>query len=270
MSRRQTVLACLVTTSLITFLTLVTATPAHASSTYADTDYLALGDSYSAGVGAPGQSGLCLVGTNGYPAQWARKNDPNSYRNVACIGATTTDVRTFQVPYLSSHTDLVTVTIGGNDVGFAPIAATCTIGTYNTCAAALTVARDYTESAMPARLDTTYQAIRRKAPNAQIVVLSYPILFDTASENCGIGGMSLAKRQIINVAVEDLDDLIAERAKAAGVTFTDARPIFAGHGICSSSSWINPVTVIPPTNSFHPNQNGYTYGYLPAMSSALD
>lgn len=267
MSRRLTVLACLVTTSL---LTLVTATPAHAATSYADTDYVALGDSYSAGVGAPGQSGICLRGTNGYPAQWARKNSPKTYQNVACSGATTTDVLNFQVPYLSSKTDLVTVTIGGNDVGFAPVVVTCTIGTYNACAAALKIAHDYTESAMPARLDNTYKAIRQKAPNAQIVVLSYPILFDTVADNCGVGGMSLAKRQIINVANEDLDNLIAERARAAGATFADARPTFAGHGICSTAPWINPLTVIPPTDSFHPNQNGYTYGYLPAMSSALN
>src|SRR4051812_37190715 len=111
MSRRLTVLACLVTTSL---LTLVTATPAHAAASNADTDYVALGDSYSSGVGAPGQSGLCLRGSNGYPAQWAKKNSPKTYKNGACSGATTTDVRNLQLGYLSSKTDLVSITIGGN------------------------------------------------------------------------------------------------------------------------------------------------------------
>ncbi len=64
MSRLHHVLGCLVTSSL---LTLGVAAPAAAASAYADTDYVALGDSYSSGVGAPGQIGLCLRSPNGYP-----------------------------------------------------------------------------------------------------------------------------------------------------------------------------------------------------------
>ena len=267
MSRRFTVLACLVTTSL---LALITASPAHAASSYGDTDYVALGDSYSAGVGAPGQSGLCLRGTNGYPAQWARNNSPKTYVNAACSGATTTDVINYQVSSLNSGTDLVTLTIGGNDVGFAPVIVTCAFGTYNACAAAISVAHDYTVDYMTGKLDNAYSAIKRKAPNAQVLVLSYPILFDTASENCGPGGMSLAKRKILNGANHDLNDLIKERAAAAGIGFADAEVAFKGHGICSATSWINNLTVVPPTDSFHPTKDGYTYGYVPAMSAALN
>ena len=54
MSRRTTVLACLVTSSLLA--TIVTATPAAAAAS--TVDYVAMGDSYSSGVGAPGQVGL--------------------------------------------------------------------------------------------------------------------------------------------------------------------------------------------------------------------
>jgi lysophospholipase L1-like esterase len=267
MSRRPTVLACLV---ISTLLTLVTATPAQAATSYADTDYVALGDSYSSGVGAPGQSGLCLRGSSGYPAQWAKKNHPASYTNVACLGATTTDVRNYQVPYLSKETDLVTITIGGNDVGFAPVVITCTVGTYDVCATAVQTAHDYTDDVLPAKLDKTYAAIRKAAPNAEVVVLGYPILFDTTSADCGIGGMSLARRQLIDAGDEDLNDLIRDRAKAAGFTFADVRDNFARHGICSSDPWLDGLTVIPPTDSFHPNQTGYTYGYLPALTGALD
>ena len=266
MSSRHTVLACLVTTSLLT----LAATPAHASTGYADTDYVALGDSYSSGVGAPGQSGLCLRGSNGYPAQWAEQNDPKTYKNVACSGATTDDVRRQQVPSLTASTDLVTITIGGNDVGFAPVVITCTISSYDVCAARVQEARDYTEEAMAPKLDATYQAIRAKAPTAEVVVLSYPILFDTTSAGCGAGGMSLAKRQVINAGNEELDDLIRERAQAAGFTYAEARDTFAGHGICAAAPWINGLTVIPPTDSFHPNKSGYTYGYLPALTTALN
>jgi len=122
---------------------------------------------------------------------------------------------------------------------------------------------------LPDKLDATYRAIRQHAPEAQVVVLSYPILFDTTSTYCGIGGMSIAKRRSLNSGAQDLDELIKDRAQAAGFLFADVRDNFAGHGICAASPWINGLTVIPPTDSFHPTANGYTYGYLPAMNSAL-
>src|SRR5689334_15465308 len=116
MSRRTTVLACLVISSL---LTLLAATPA-AAAARAEWDYVALGDSYSSGVGASGQTGLCLRSANGYPGLWRAAHDPASYRTNACGGATTADLRSYQLSGLSGSTDLVTLTIGGNDVGFAP------------------------------------------------------------------------------------------------------------------------------------------------------
>jgi lysophospholipase L1-like esterase len=266
MSRRTTVLACLVTSTL---LTLLVATPAQAATSYSTTDYVALGDSYSSGVGAPGQSGLCLRGSSGYPAQWTRLNSPASYRNVACAGAVTRDVQLLQVPYLSSRTDLVSITIGGNDAGFAPAVISCTVSSDAGCASVVATAHDYVQDVLPAKLDATYRAIRQHAPNAEVVVLSYPILFDTTSANCGVGGMSLAKRRSLDSGAQDLDDLIKDRAEAAGFRFADVRSAFAGHGICAASPWINGLTVVPPTNSFHPNTAGYTYGYLPALSAAI-
>jgi len=261
MNRRLTVL---VATSL---LTLATAAPASAATSYADTDYVALGDSYSAGVGAPGQSGACQVGTNGYPALWAAQNSPKSYLNVACGGAITDDVLNNQVSQLDSSTDLATITIGGNDIGFTTVLSTCMISTYNGCAAAVQAARDSEAVVLP-KLDVTYQAIRAHAPNATVVVLAYPILFDTTSSSCGVGGMSLAKRKLINDGDDELNDLIRDHATAAGFVFADARVTFAGHGICASAPWINGLTV-PTTDSFHPNKNGYQYGYLPALDAAL-
>jgi lysophospholipase L1-like esterase len=267
MSRRSIVLACLVTSTL---LTLFIASPAEAATSFSDTDYVALGDSYSSGVGAPGQSGLCLRGSSGYPAQWARNNDPASFRNVACVGATTDDVNRYQVPYLSEGTDLISITIGGNDAGFATTMITCTLSTDAGCAAVVDSARDYVANVLPGKLDATYRAIRQHAPKALVVVLSYPLLFDTTSTNCGFGGMSLAKRRSLNAGAQDLDELLKDRTEAAGFRFADVRDNFAGHGICADSPWINCLTVIPPTDSFHPTANGYTYGYLPAMSGAIN
>ena len=264
MSRRPTVLACLVTSSL---LTLVAATPAAAAQS--SVDYVAMGDSYSAGVGAPGQSGLCLRSSRSYTAQWAERNDPASFRTVACGGAKTGDVRTWQVPFLSKRTDLVTITIGGNDAGFADTVISCTLGSEAACAGKVDSARDYIDETLPGLLDRTYRAIRAKAPHARVVVLGYPRLFDETNPYCGIGGLSLAKRRVLNDGADDLAAVIGERARAAGFTWVDVRDRFDGHGACAASPWINGLTILPPTDSFHPNTDGYTDGYLPALTAAL-
>ncbi|AGZ44739.1 SGNH/GDSL hydrolase family protein [Actinoplanes friuliensis] len=267
MSRRTTVLACLVTSTL---LTLVAATPAAAAAPRSEWDYVALGDSYSSGVGTSGQTGLCLRSANGYPGLWDKANDPKTFRSVACSGATTSSLRSSQLSALGTGTDLVTLTIGGNDVGFASTVITCTLVSDSACAAKVEEARDILENELPAKLDATYADIKRKAPNAKVVVLGYPILFDEKNAYCGVGGMSIPKRKAINAGNAELNDLLAARSQAAGLIWSDVEDEFAGHGICASSPWLNNLTVVPPQNSFHPNSSGYKNGYLPALSGSLD
>jgi len=266
MGRRLSLLGCLVTPSL---LALAVAAPATAASGFAGTDYVAMGDSYTSGVGAPGQSVLCLRSPNGYPGQWASRNKPRSFTDLSCAGAKTGDVRTYQVPFLSSGADLITITIGGNDAGFAPVVLGCQVASDAACADTVADARAEITAVLPGRLDATYAAIRARAPRAKVVVLGYPRLFDTSSASCGIAGMSLAKRRTLNQGADDLNDVIEARARAAGFTFSDVRDEFAGHGICAPSPYLNGLTAIPPQNSFHPNRSGYRYGYLPAMAGAL-
>jgi lysophospholipase L1-like esterase len=260
MGRRLTFLGCLVTT---TMLCLGVAGPAAAASS--DVDYVALGDSYSSGVGAPGQRGLCLQSPNGYPGQFADRAEPKTFTNLSCGGAVTGDVRNLQVPFLSSSADLISITIGGNDAGFAPTVLGCQFSSDAACAQKVAQARDDIEATLPAELDATYQAIRAKASEATVVVLGYPLLFDTSSASCGLAGMSLAKRRSLNSGADALDNVIRDSAKAAGFVFEDVRDEFAGHGICAATPYLNGLTVLPPQNSFHPNQAGDTHGYLPAL-----
>ncbi|MCU7725140.1 SGNH/GDSL hydrolase family protein [Actinoplanes sp. KI2] len=263
MSRPHLVLGCLVTGSL---LALGVAAPAAAASSV---DYVALGDSYSSGVGAPGQVGTCLRSPNGYPSQWASRNSPKSFTNLTCSGAETSDVLASQAPNIPSGTDLVSITIGGNDAGFASTVLTCQFSSDASCAKTVADAEASISATLGGKLDNTYAAIKAKAPSAQVVVLDYPLLFDTTSSSCGLTGMSLAKRKSLNGGAQVLDDLIKQHAQAAGFTFSDVRDEFAGHGICASSPYLNGLTLAPAQNSFHPNQNGYTYGYLPAFSGAV-
>jgi lysophospholipase L1-like esterase len=266
MSRRTTVLACLVISSL---LTLVVATPASAAVSRSTVDYVAMGDSFTAGVGAPGQVGLCLQSANSYAGLWAKKNKPASFYSLACVGAVTRDVQLLQVPLLSSRTDLITISVGGNDAGFVPAVISCTLGSESTCAETVQGARATISGTLPAALDRTYRMIKSKAPKAKVYVMGYPRLFDETDPNCGIAGLTIPKRRLLNDGADDLSGIIAARAAAAGFTYVDVRETFQGHGACTSTPWINPLTVIPPQNSFHPNTGGYA-GYLSAFAAALN
>jgi lysophospholipase L1-like esterase len=252
------VLATLVTS---TVLSLAIAAPAQAASI----DYVALGDSYSSGVGAPGQSGSCLRSNHSYAAQWASRNSPASFQFLACSGAKTDDVLKNQVPAIRAGADLVSITIGGNDAGFAPTIVTCLTSSDSACANKVAQGKAYVANTLPGKLDATYQAIRAKAPDARVVVLSYPLIFSTSSVICE---MSIAKRRSINSGAEVLDAMIKQRAEAAGFVYSDVRDEFSGHGVCSSRPYLNGLTLVPPQNSYHPNSSGYTNGYLPALTEA--
>lgn len=252
-------LAALVAPALLAALTATSA--AEASSV----DYVALGDSYAAGTGATGMTGICFRSPNGYPGLWAAANDPATYRSVACSGATTADVRNLQVHALSRRTDLVTLTIGGNDAGFVSTVVTCMLGTDATCRQAADAARAFIRDDLPARLDATYAEIARRAPHADVVVLTYPRLYDTAASSCT---MSIAKRRALNAGADQLATVIRARAARAGFRYADVRGAFDGHGICGKATWINPPAVLSPVASFHPNAAGYARGYLPALAGA--
>jgi lysophospholipase L1-like esterase len=226
-------------------------------------DYVALGDSYSSGVGTPGASGPCLRSPQGYPQLWVDTHEVSSFANASCSGAETEDVRADQVSSLSSATDQVTITIGGNDVGFADTMIICTLGTTASCLAAVDRAREQAKTTLPGDLDATYADIRDRAPDAAVYVLGYPRLFE---EGTCPAGLSLAKRQAINDAADELSDIIAGRADAAGFSYVDVRGQFAGHGVCSATPWINAFSL--SVRAYHPNAAGYRNGYLPALTAA--
>jgi lysophospholipase L1-like esterase len=186
-----------------------------------------------------------------------------SFVFAACSGATTNDVRDNQLGGLSSATTLVTITVGGNDVGFVDVVSTCIVGTDRACRWAVNGATWYASYILPSKLDSTYAAIRGRAPAATVVVLGYPRLFELTA-TCPVFGLDLAKRTMLNNAANTLDAVIAGRAAAAGDTFVDVRGVFSGHGICGSAPWVNPTT-FPISDSYHPTASGYRYGYLPAL-----
>ncbi|MEH0934901.1 SGNH/GDSL hydrolase family protein [Micromonospora psammae] len=232
----------------------------------ATVNYVALGDSYSSGVGAgPYDWSGCFRSQKSYAPLWAAANAVTSFTFPACGGAVTADVINSQVNSLRTSTTLVTVTIGGNDAGFADVITSCRFGSTSTCTNAVNDAKAFATSTLPGRLDATYSAIRSRAPNARLIVLGYPRLFET--NYCGLLAMSTYKRTILNEAADLLATVTADRARAAGATFADTRSWFAGHGVCAADPWIRDVSGV--IEAYHPDADGYRYGYLPALNAAL-
>ncbi len=158
-----------------------TGIPAHAAS---PVNYVALGDSYSSGVGAGSESGSCGQSPNAYPALWATANAPAAFTFAACSGATTSDVISSQLSSLSASTTLVSITIGGNDAGFSSIMETCVLESTSSCESAVSAAEQYANNTLPGQLNTMLADIRSDAPSAQIIVLDYPDFYDLSVSIC--------------------------------------------------------------------------------------
>jgi lysophospholipase L1-like esterase len=246
---------------------LVTASSAHAA---APVNYVALGDSYSSGLGAGdyiSSSGSCDRSTKAYPEQWAGANSPASFVSVACSGATTADVLASQVSALSASTTLVSITIGGNDAGFSNVMETCVLASTSTCVNAVKTAETFVANQLPARLDSTLQSIAADAPNAKVVVLGYPDLYDLSKSGSCIG-LSTQDRTALNQGADDLDNALQAAALANHDTFADVRGRFSGHEICDSGSWLHSVDIFAISSSYHPTAAGQELGYLPVFTGA--
>ncbi|MFC8076559.1 SGNH/GDSL hydrolase family protein [Streptomyces sp. NPDC057307] len=232
-------------------------------------DYVALGDSYSSGLGAgpyDSASGNCKRSNKAYPSLWAAANAPSSFAFTACSGARTGDVTGSQLGPVNSGTDLVSITVGGNDAGFADVMTTCVLQSEASCVARVNTARAYVDNTLPGQLDTVYNAISAKAPAAEVVVIGYPRFYQL-NGTCVVG-LTERERSAINGAADHLNTLLAKRAADHGYRFADVTGPFTGHEICSPSTWLHSVT-FPIGESYHPTAQGQSGGYLPAFSSAV-
>lgn len=231
-------------------------------------NYVALGDSYASGVGSGSyttESGSCLRSTKAYPQLWTNAHAPSSFKFVACSGARTTDVNANQISALSSSTTLVSITIGGNDVGFAQVMLDCVLYGTDTCVADVNAAEDTARNQLPGWLDTTYNAIQSRSPSAKVVVVDYPRFYHDLWYCIGLSSTS---RKKINEGADVLDGVIQQAATRHGFYFADVRSLFAnGHEICDSSSWLHSVDWSNIVQSYHPTASGQSGGYLPPFSA---
>ena len=232
-------------------------------------DYVALGDSYSAGVGAGNYLDTeCYRSRDGgYPQVWAASRPAGTLGKVTdntCGGAVIHEVRTTQLRQLDDNTGWVTLTVGGNDAGWSRTLQQCLLGDDSTCRSATQSAVGAAEATLPEQLDGLYAAIKERAPNAKVFVLGYPHL--VASGNAKCESLSAGRREALNQGADELDEMIKARVAAAGFTFVDVRDTFKGHEVCTATPWIHALRD-EMAESFHPTAEGHK-AYATALTAA--
>ena len=269
-----------------------------------DSRYVALGDSFQSGEGAPAyEPGTDVPGVNICHRSW----DAYAHRLhqdvpevggrltfVACSGAVIEDMydadgganrppwnEGAQMERLGGDVSLVTLGIGGNDMQFSKTLETC----ISRWLAQKLGARPCSETQDPifdellrslsvrqageelSRLQATYEDIRKRAPKARVLVLGYPRFFTPlGQEGCGL---TRAVDQLwINEKIRLFNERIAENVEAAGMEFVDTYTVGQGHELCSGAQEFMNRFVPPPDlmHSYHPNNFGH--GLLAARVTA--
>ena len=232
--------------------------------------YVALGDSYASGTGtrsyiSDGTS--CQRSTQAYPSLIAAGSGyALNFR--ACSGATVTDVTNTQLSALTSATNYVSISVGGNDAGFAEVLTECAQpGWMSNCNGAIDTAQSFINSTLPSRLNTLYAGIRGRSPSARVVVVGYPRIFN--GEDCNaFTWFSPAEESRLNQTADLLNSRLASAASAAGFSFANPTSSFVGHAVCDADEWINGLSN-PISESYHPKATGHAGGYTPTVSPLL-
>jgi lysophospholipase L1-like esterase len=256
--------------------------------------YYALGDSYSAGEGAPPYTNqTCHHSNNTYSFllndETPRPFDMPTPDLIACSSATTGSIDQTaqqgtpgtQLQQLKSQPQgdvLVTLTIGGNDIGFSSVLKSCILSFHSCTSMQASVSQKIT--ALEPRLVQVYKEIRQASPAADIVVLGYPLLVaDPAHADCHNPimhvGLSAAEMTMIRTLAHQLNTVIAQAAAQAGVVSatSEVESAFAGHEMCApleSNEWINEITGLNDNlaGTAHPELAGYE-AYASVVDQAL-
>lgn len=275
-------------------------------------EYVAMGDSFSSGEGVEPFNPSTDKGpvsiwdetienrchrsiADAYPSLLMNASSSNLDLTdfVACSGARTSNVLTSkggsggwgepaQVDALSASTDVVTITIGGNDVKFADFAKRC-LSPVNTVFLN-EVCDEHTDiydevvglilDELPAKLVSVYDAILIKAPNAEIYVGGYPLISpyksisDPFDNQCGglydeypnTWGDARAAYEVTNLLNDTIKDAVEytninrERVRLHFVDMSTGA--FLGHDACSDESYFNGIDIVNPEYSIHPNYDG--------------
>lgn len=250
--------------------------------------YTALGDSYAAGPLIPNQSLNplgCLRSDHNY-AHLTASAKGLTLTDVSCSGATTNDMTAAQnvepgpnppqFNGLAAGTDVVSLTIGGNDIGFTEILENCI--TYNPFSTPCKNQYDSgghdqlaerIENAAP-KVGAVLQGIHERSPNARVFVVNYPDILPTGSGCWPTVPLSFGDVPYLHATEERLDSMLASEAAAHGATVVDWYSASIGHDACKGSStrWVEPLIPGELSAPVHPNKAGMA-GAAAALEAAI-
>jgi lysophospholipase L1-like esterase len=275
--------------------------------------YAALGDSYSSGEGlifyhpdSDTEENRCHRSNGAYPnlvtgsdssIPLAQRNgvDPSvNFQFIACSGAETENISSGGPPKwteeaqldqdaVTSDTDLVTITIGGNDAEFRDVLKWCSLKVIDCLSPDFRPFENRPLSewlidkinSLETDLTQTFSDIRTAAPNAIVAALGYPRLFSNtaAEQNCfGLQNpfldYSSEEQDYLNNRAVQLGEVMDASATAAGVPYLGVVERFTNHEVCGDGGeWINGPS-LPLDRSFHPNYQGHV-AYASAVNEYL-
>ncbi len=229
--------------------------------------YVALGSSFAAGLGLgarePGSPFVCMRSTNGYPHQLARLTGL-SLVDMSCSGSTTEHIlkggQVFlgpQIDAVGADTRLVTITSGGNDVGYIGDLTLASGGAGALGKLLLSEPKPVAErnfGLVTENMIKIVQAVRARAPKAVIALVSYPNLLpeNASCKELGFDAAVADRGRQVAARLHEATKLAAEQS---GAIFVDMAGASAGHDICSAAPWVNGAA--PGSGApFHPNQAG--------------
>ncbi len=215
--------------------------------------YVALGDSFTAApyVPLPDPANGCSRSTNNYPRLLARDLGIEDLEDRSCTGAQTVDLyglrqetgRGRSVPpqfsALTPETDLVTVGIGANNDRLYARVATA-------CRRSRTVCRLHDQRGLLAQivgrvrpeLAFTLREVRRDAPRARVLLVTYPRLLPERGSCRLLPRMRSADRATFRDLWARLHEAMVGAAADAGVEVVDAYRASVGHDVCSPDPWV--------------------------------
>ncbi|MQA10129.1 MAG: SGNH/GDSL hydrolase family protein [Pseudonocardiaceae bacterium] len=285
--RFRTVLTVLITTpALAAGLAPVAATPAAATSTAATpgpafSTYAALGDSFTAGplvpVTRPDPAG-CGRSTGNYPSRLAHRLGVRSFTDISCSGASTRNMRASQDVLLGPNpaqftalrpeTDLVTVSIGGNDYDvFRTVTDTCVAvadddPSGSPCADHFTSGGvDTIGQLLPAiqhNVRVMLGELKRRVPRATVLLIGYPRLVPPEG-TCEDVPFAAGDYPWVDSFERAVNDVLAAAAEQAGASYVDTYRPSLGHDACAprDRQWINGKRTRPlEAAPYHPTPRG--------------
>ena len=240
-------------------------------------DYVALGDSFTAGPGILPYEGSptgCHRSTKNFAKVATPKIKVNQLRDISCSGATTNDLynpqsvtggsNQPQLNALKADTKVVTMSMGGNDIGFSGIIMTCVTANplgesctekYNRGGVDELAGRI---AATAPKIDRAIHDIRARSPKAKIFLVGYPAILPE-SGSCYTSVPILARDiPYLRDTHKRLNAMISQRAQTNGAYFVDTYTQSIGHDACKSSGvrWAEGLVPSNLAASFHPNANG--------------